>query len=376
MTSSKENYSFDKLEYEYSEMNVFDAAMERIHTIHSLFDHIFISFSGGKDSLVCLKLFELYRKAHGIEKKLDVVFYDEELVDSRVIKFCEEIMNSGKYNFQWWCMQLESEKYILGNKEKYIQWDINRPHIRPIPSWALTCDGVRYQDKAYLEYTKDLKGKIAVVLGLRADESINRRKAIFATRNIHCYMNTEERNATVVKPIYDWKEKDVFKFFYEYKIKYCETYDYQIFNRDKLRVSTPLHAEAAQSALLTMKTKDPVLYNQMLAVFPEVELQVRYSKDYKPKRNDYSNYPVSWEGVIKFAKDIVADEFIEDVLNKIMQCKRYREKHETHRPLGGFPILYVFNVIANGRYKRMIPALHNEDVTKKYYDYEGLEYNI
>lgn len=360
----------------YKDTNVFEEAMDRIDKIHSMFDHIFISFSGGKDSLVCLKLFEMYRKAHGITDKLNVVFYDEEMVDSFVLSYCKRLMDSGKYNFQWWCAPLESEKYILGKKEKYIQWDSNRKHIRPIPEWAKTCDGVRYQDKMYLEYTKGYKGKICTVLGLRAQESLNRLRGVFATANKLPFLNAEIKNVTVAKPIYDWTEKDVFKFFYDFGVEYCDTYDMQVFNGDKLRVSTPLHAEAAKTGLLNLKTKDPILYDQMMNIFPEIELQVRYYKEYAQKVSsvNFEDYEHSWEGVIQFARDNIDDKIIDKVVKKIIYCKRYRDRKDNIMPLGGYPILYVFQEIAAGRYKRLIPFKFPEKVTQKDFEFEGLSY--
>lgn len=367
----------DRLQKIYLENNVFDETMKRIELIYSMYDHIFISFSGGKDSLLCLKLFELYQKANGITKKLNVIFYDEELVDTFVLKYCEDIMNSGKYNFQWWCAPLESEKFILGKKEKYIQWDPDRQHIRPIPAWAKTVkSGVRKQEEMYKEYTKGYRGKICCVLGLRTDESINRLRGIFATRNKLPYINTETKNVTVVKPVYDWSEKDLFKFFYDFGITYCDTYDRQVFNGDPLRVSTPLHAEASKSALLSIKTKDPMLYNQMITVFPEIELQIRYYKQYdkRGKTSNYDKYEKSWAGVIQFARDVVSDDLIDEVVSKIIYSKRSRKRYEDKRPLGGYPILYMFETIAKGRYKRMIPMMHSDAVKKKHYEFENLEY--
>lgn len=368
--NSKE-YVFKRMEKTMLGMNVFEAAMERIGIIHDLFDHIFISYSGGKDSELCLKLFELYRLHHGITEKLNVVFYDEELVDSYVLEHCKRHMDSGRYNFRWLVMPLESEKYVLGQKEKYIQWDENREHIRPIPKWAEVYSGVRYQDQVYKEYTRGLKGRIAIVLGLRAAESINRYRAMFATKNTYPFMNNPERNCTVVKPVYDWSEKDVFKFFYDFGVQYCNTYDHQIFNGDRLRVSTPLHAEAARTALLNLKTKDPVLYDQIMSIFPEIELQVRYFKEHKTKAMDFSSYEKSWRGVIKFARDVVAPEMQDEVVGKIMYCKKYRMEHADDRPLGGYPLLYMFETIAKGTYKRMIAAMHNNDVKQKHYDFEA-----
>lgn len=360
----------DRLQKIELDCNVFDETMRRIGQIHDMFDHIYISFSGGKDSLLCLKLFELYRKSHGITEKLNVVFYDEELVDTFVLDYVKKLMDSEKYNFQWWCAPLESEKFILGNKEKYIQWDPNREHIRPIPSWAKTCDGVRYQDKMYLEYTKGVSGKICTVVGIRAAESLNRLRGVFQTTNKICYLNSEKGNVTMAKPVYDWSEKDVFKFFYDFKVPYCDTYDRQIFNGESLRVSTPLHAEAAKTSLLAIKTKDPVLYNQILNVFPEVELQVRYYKEFSTQLPKYDAYEHSWQGIIKFTRESVSDDLVDAAIKKVLYCKKFRDKNINKRPFGGFPILYMFEQISKGAYKRMIPAIHTDAVRQKYYDFE------
>ena len=46
----------------YVDKNVYEAAIERIEFLFKEFDHILISFSGGKDSGVCLNL--CYVQAH------------------------------------------------------------------------------------------------------------------------------------------------------------------------------------------------------------------------------------------------------------------------------------------------------------------------
>lgn len=288
-----------------------------------------------------------------------------------MLKFCEQLMRSGKYNFRWLCMPLESEKYILGHKTPYIQWDVNRQHIRPMPEWAEKFSGVRYQSKVYRDFAGHLKGRIAVCLGLRADESMTRYKAMFLTKNKYPYMNKPDRNITEVKPIYDWSEKDVFKFFYDFGIKYCETYNHQIFNGDKLRVSTPLHAEAARNSLLTLKTKDAILYDQIMTVFPEVEMQVRYFKECKINAQDFSKYERSWNGVIKFIRDVVDEELQESTIKKVQQAKRYREANKGVRPYGGYPLLYIFEVIATGTYKRFIAPIHDDNIKQKHHEFEA-----
>jgi len=66
---------------------------------------------------------------------------------------------------------------------------------------------------------------------------------------------------------YDWSEKDVFKYFYDKKIRYCEIYDIQMLNGERLRVSTPLHSESAKE-FHKIKTRCPVFYQQLINLFP------------------------------------------------------------------------------------------------------------
>lgn len=356
----------------YTGRNVFDAAMDRIATIHDLYDEIYIKFSGGKDSLVVLKLFELYRMSRGITDKLKVIFHDEEVIPTAVVDFCQKTMESGRYDFQWVCCQMESEKFILGKKEPYIQWDESRQWIRQKPEWSIYKPGV-YDQYSMASVYCDPNVNSCEVLGIRAQESINRLRGVFAGGNIHAFINKSNKGQpTTVKPIYDWSEKDIFKFIYEYNIDYCQAYNNQIFNGDKLRVSTPLHAESSRTALLTLKTNDPVFYDQLMEVFPEVELQVRYFKDAKKSVKDFSKYDRSWIGILQFVKDVVHDDMQDKVSKEVMRLKERREYfiELNDRPLGGYPLLYVFEEIAAGRYKRYIAPMHDSQIKEKHYEFE------
>lgn len=53
---------------EYMEENVYDAFLRRMKLIFEEFDHIFISFSGGKDSGLLLNLVLDYRNKYFPEK--------------------------------------------------------------------------------------------------------------------------------------------------------------------------------------------------------------------------------------------------------------------------------------------------------------------
>ena len=58
--------------------NVYEVTMERIKYIFNEFDHIYISFSGGKDSGVMLNLCLQYLKQNNINRKITLMHLDYE----------------------------------------------------------------------------------------------------------------------------------------------------------------------------------------------------------------------------------------------------------------------------------------------------------
>ncbi|NBW22265.1 MAG: peptidase S14, partial [Caulobacteraceae bacterium] len=231
----------------YININVLDAAKDRIKHLIYKFDTIIVSFSGGKDSLVVLNLVQEVYNDLGIKDKLKVIFKDEELIPDDVINFVQDIFLSNIYDFTYYCIQLKSEKFILGKKIPYIQWDSKRNHIRKIPKYAITdWDNIYDQYSADLFVTKKYKGKKVLITGIRADESLIRLRSVVNKKNDSYYSSTNTQGVMIGKPIYDWSEKDIFKYLYDNKINYAKIYDAQLFNNENLRVSTPLHAESSK----------------------------------------------------------------------------------------------------------------------------------
>ena len=59
-------------------MNVYDAFLARMHFLFEEFDHIYVSFSGGKDSGLLLNLVLDYRNQHYPERAIGVFHQDFE----------------------------------------------------------------------------------------------------------------------------------------------------------------------------------------------------------------------------------------------------------------------------------------------------------
>ena len=60
-------------------MNVYERTQQRLKTVFDLFDNIYVSFSGGKDSGVLLNLCIDYIRRHGLQRRIGVFHMDYEI---------------------------------------------------------------------------------------------------------------------------------------------------------------------------------------------------------------------------------------------------------------------------------------------------------
>ena len=347
---------------EYLDIDVYKESKNRIKYCLSIFDDFWVGFSGGKDSLVLLHLVKEVMDELGYTNKIKVCFYDEELIPDNVIAFVQEYSKKDWIDMKYFAVPLKSHYYVLGKTVEYIQWDPNRKgnYVREKPENAITYD----DGEIYSQYTLAQKmltfckpGKIAVFLGLRADESLTRYMGLTIKRNKENYISTNSSvRYAVVKPIFDWNQKDIFKYFYDKNIRYCSAYDDQHINGDSYRVATPIHAEAAKR-FNKLRTRCPILYQQIVNIFPEMLLQERYWLQYSATAST-CKYEKSLEGLKEYIKNEITDpnqqllayqRYYEVIAAKRM--KALKDKNNVH---DGYSIEYLFDMFTSGAYKRNI----------------------
>ena len=336
--------------------NVYEMAKERIRYVLKIYDHVWVSFSGGKDSLTVLKLLEEVYQEQGITNKINVIFRDEELIQDDVIKFVDEIYRSRRYNFRYYAVQQQSQKYVLGSLQTYIQWDEKRKWIRSKPDYAIKGNGKIVFSQLNMEryMLGDIPGKIALLNGIRADESLIRYRSCISKVHENYICSTRYEPVQFVKPIYDWSEKDVFKYFHDKGIKYCSTYDVQVLNDQPLRVATPLLAESAKQ-FHKLRTAYPVFYQQVIDIFPDMLLQERYYRELD-RYSIIDKYEHSWNGIVKMVKDLYPDSIQQNkMISYVKSCRSIRRNKmkEGSGNLGGYPLLHVFKAVINGGKQRI-----------------------
>lgn len=375
------------------DVDVLTEAKKRIKHLFETNDKVVVSFSGGKDSLVCLHLVEEVKNEMGIKGPLEVLFRDEELIPDDVINFVIEYAKmTDRFNMRYIAVPQLNYYFVLGELKPYIQWDPKRKDnwVRPLPNVPnlITSLGEQYDKNPVTQHNMNTamfagqKGRIALVNGIRAAESLVRYRSCLAKKNENYINGCDAKNVKWCKPIFDWSEDDIFKYFYDRKIKYCSIYDMQMFAKQTFRVATPVHKNAYQE-LCKLREMYPIFYQQIISIWPEIDTQARYWKDVD-EYYEIAQYPKTWDGIIQYANDNIDDQAMRDkAIEQILLCRdtrrrnmgrRMRESDKRiidDRNFWGYPMLHVWKQIISGNYSRGIQAKSLDQINKADRDYEA-----
>lgn len=271
----------------YLNKNVYDATQERLQYVFSEFEHVLLSFSGGKDSGVLLSLVLDFVKEHDIKRKFHLFYQDFEAMYSLTTSYVHEMFErSAPYaHLHWMCLPIASRLTLSSVNDYWYPWDDKAADrwVRPMPDAPYVINlknnpvtTYKYKDKsksvraqfgAYLH--EKFNAPVAQLIGLRADESLHRMRA-FLERKIKydnkCWIGYGHDDVWLASPLYDWSVSDVWyavsKFGYPYN-KIYDRFQQLGFSPKDMRVASPFNP-CGTSDLYTYRIIEPELWDKML----------------------------------------------------------------------------------------------------------------
>ena len=217
---------------EYQDVSVLEAARQRIRYTFDHFDKVSVSFSGGKDSTVLLHLTAQEARKRG--RQIGVLIVDLEAQYQATVDHIAALTEEYQdvIDLHWVCLPMKLRNAVSNFEPTWMAWDQNSKDVwvRPIPEQAKTLDSPDYDwyvpgmefEEFVIEWADwYAQGeKLAVLVGIRADESLNRYRTIatFAKRTYEDKRWTTRILDGVynVYPIYDWRTEDVWRFHGKY----------------------------------------------------------------------------------------------------------------------------------------------------------------
>ena len=248
----------------YNNKDVYTAAKERIEYIFDEFEHICISFSGGKDSGTVLNM--CIDEARKRKRKIGVLFIDLEAFYKKTIEFVERMLENNKDVLEpyWICLPMESPNSLSYLEPTWIWWDKEKEPIwvRPMPKKEYVINEENNpldfykKNMPFEEFIKHFGNwygtgqKTATLVGIRTDESLNRFRAIAGTKSMYKdknYSTKVNENVYNFYPIYDWSVEDIWTYNGKFQKDYNKLYD--LFYKagvsiHKMRVDEPFGNEA------------------------------------------------------------------------------------------------------------------------------------
>lgn len=292
-----------KKEYDYK--NVYEAALDRIRYMYSIFDNIEVNFSAGKDSTAVLNL--TIKVAKELNRlPVTVRFFDEEAIHPPTIEYAERVSKRPEVNFKWYALEFKHRNACSNEEPWWYCWEKGKEHlwVRPMPKNAITEHPKFYKGLSFQKFSDILPnekdGTTVILTGVRTQESLSRYRAVTMKKNDN-YI-TRNGHVSQAHPIYDWSSEDVWKLVELKELDYNKTYD--IFNKTKFynnllqqRVCPP-YGEEPLRGLWIYSECFPEMWHKMLNRVKGVNTAYRYAntslygvgKIEKPKLISYKEW--------------------------------------------------------------------------------------
>lgn len=310
--------------------SVVEAAEMRVKNVFKNGVPVYMSLSGGKDSICMANIvYQLIKRGEIDPKQLTLVFIDEEAIYDCCIEammdWRKKFLLAGCPEFRWYCLPLKQVSCFnqLENSESWITWEPGKENVwvRQPPPFAirnspyLTGIGKENYQTFLPRITKDG----IMLTGVRAAESIQRLQYM-------SQLGLGRKGITgnnIIYPIYDWRDKDVWLYIRDNQLDIPEAYlwIYQAGeSRPALRISNFFAADSLRGLKHVAET-DPDLWARIERREPNAYLVMLYwdSEWYKRntrtrRKNEAGQKKKNYKALVK---KMLFDEFEERFTNSV-----------------------------------------------------------
>ncbi len=265
--------------------NVLVAVKKRISLLFDNYDNIQLAFSGGKDSTVLFHL--VNEEAKKRDRKFILYFQDQEAEYQGTIDLVEWAMSQPNVIPQWYQVPIFMTNAASHQQLFLWAWGDGESWVREKNPLAIQKLDKKYPKRFYKfnlwvaqQNRKNFEGSFVSIIGLRAEESPDRRFVMFGEDSELFWLRrkTEPHKAY---PIIDWSYTDVWKYLVENNLKYNKVYDKMYMlggNLRYFRVSNLVH-EKAFRCLTDLQELEPETYDKLEQRLKGVHTAAMYGKE-------------------------------------------------------------------------------------------------
>lgn len=264
--------------------NVLDATQKRISYLFDHYDNISLSFSGGKDSTALFHL--INEEAKRRDRKFILYFQDQEAEYQGTIDFVEWAMIQPNVIPLWYQVPIFMTNAASQQQLFLWAWGEGEQWVREKNPIAIHSIENKYPKRFHKfnlwvgQNLRKLKGKSVSIIGLRAEESPDRRFVMFGENNELFWLRRKNKPHKAY-PLIDWRYTDVWKYIIDGGFKYNKIYDKMYMlggNLRYFRVSNLVH-EKAFRCLTDLQELEPETYEKLERRLHGVHTAAIYGKE-------------------------------------------------------------------------------------------------